>query len=170
MYVLIANAKNLLHLCAGIHQNPITMAEELTYIERREWARSEFMREDISNEDLGLKVGTDEATIRKWVREGAWEGMKHSMLTSKRFQLDFFYDALSKLKKKINDSDEINTKDADLVIKYTTAVRNLEIEAPLSQIIEVFELFIRWLRRRDLQLAKDFIVQLDAYVKEKEAA
>ena len=146
------------------------MAEELTPEERREWARWLYTKDDMSNKDIALMVGTDEATIRRWAQENAWGGSKRSLLTSKKSQLEFLYDALEKMREKAKNTDDVNTRDIDKALKYTAAIKNLQIEASVSEIIEVFELFILWLRRRDVRLAQKVVVYLDAFVKEREEA
>jgi transposase-like protein len=144
------------------------MTDELTPEERQAWARWMYLNEDISIRDLALTVNTDETTIRKWVQQGAWYGSKRSLLTSKKAQLEFLYTALETVNNKIKDSDPVNLKDIDQALKYINAIHNLEVEMPVTQIIEVFEGFILWLQRRDLRLAQKIVVYLDAFIKERE--
>ena len=148
--------------------NPITMTNDLTPEERKAWARWMYLNEDISIRDLALTVNTDESTIRKWVRENAWNGSKRSLLTSKKAQLQYLYTALETVNNKIKDSDPVNLKDIDQALKYINAIHNLEVEMPVTQIIEVFEGFVLWLQRRDLRLAQKVVVYLDAFIKERE--
>ena len=146
------------------------MADELNPDERKAWAHSLYKREDLSYKDIALEVGTDEATVRMWSIEDEWNGTKRSQLTAKRVQLDFLYTCLEKLSEKMKNPDDINPKDIDLMVKYTNAIKNLEIEPSVAEIIEVMEVFIQWLRRRDLQAAQKVVVYLNAFVTEKAEA
>ena len=144
------------------------MNVDLTQEERRRWAYFLYTEKDLSIKELALEVSTDEATVRLWMQEGAWEQVKRSRLTSKATQLDFLYTVLENLRSK--DSKEASPKDADLMLKYTAAIHNLEEATTVTEIIEVSELFIRWLRRRDMQLTKVVVKLFDTFIKERIAA
>ena len=146
------------------------MNENLSYSERTEWAQMLFTRHDKSIKDIAATVNTDEATVRGWIAEGGWEGIRRSLLTSKATQLEHLYNLLDALNAKLRNAEEPTTKDVDMMLKYTGTIRNLETETTASEIIEVSELFILWLRRRDLNLARKLIVHFDAFVKQRLAA
>ena len=65
----------------------------------------------------------------------------------------------------MNDDIEINTKELDLTIKYTAAIKNLEVETGLLQIVEVAKLFTTWLSRKDKEIARMITIELDAFIK-----
>ena len=145
------------------------MKEELSYQERKKWAEYLYKRTDIPVRDIALEVQVDEAELSSWIRAGNWLGSKRSLLTSKAAQLDQLYALLEKLHQKIltDAADGPNVKDVDLYIKYTTAIKNLEVQTTVSEFIEAFELFLRWLRKRDLALAQKIAPYFDAFIKEK---
>ena len=147
------------------------MTEELNYDERREWARSLYTRQDKTIRDVALTVSVEEATVRNWIIEGAWDSVKRSSLISKTRQLEYFYNQLENINQKLaGNPGEINTKEVDLVVKYTAAIKNLEADVTICQIIEVAELFVTWLRRKDIALTKAVTVKFDAFVKQRLAA
>ena len=115
-------------------------------------------------------MNADEATVREWIKAGAWEGLKCSLLISKKSQLKLYYSELQKIDQELKADKNANPKNMDAHQKYTTSIKNLEVELTASEIIEVFDSFTRWLRRKDLALAKKLVVHLDAYVKQKMAA
>jgi hypothetical protein len=145
------------------------MSNELTYDERKAWAKDLYTRLDVSVEDIALTISVDEDEVCDWIKEEAWDGMKRSLLISKKVQLAHLYSLLGQINTKITCAEEIAVKDVDLFIKYTTAIRNLEADMPVSGIIEVAEGFVMWLRRRDVDLAKQVTVQLDLFIKERMA-
>lgn len=143
---------------------PITMNEELTHEERKRWAYFLFTTHDLSIGDIALETSTDETTVRAWAHEDRWGQIKRSRLTSKAAQIEYLYAVLENLRSK--SSREANPKDADLMLKYTTAIHKLENATTLTEIIDVSELFVRWLRRKDLALTKILVKHFDAFIKE----
>lgn len=151
------------------------MDEELQCSERKEFARLLYTRLDIAVADVALSTGADIDAVRTWIREGAWDTQQRTLLSSKTKQLEHLYAALGQLDKKIHADNEdgqkeINLKDVDLYVKYTAAIKNLEVNMPMSNILEVSAHFITWLRRQDAELAKKVSTQLDAFMKHRASA
>jgi hypothetical protein len=143
------------------------MNEGLNYDERKQWAKVLYTKENKTIRDIALEVNIDEAAVRNWVKENAWDGIKRSLLISKSTQLEHFYGQIDKLNARIADSpDDINTKEVDQILKYTAAIKNLEADVSVCQVIEVAELFISWLRRKDIALTKAVTVKFDAFIKQ----
>lgn len=143
------------------------MNKGLTNEQQKEWAQLLFTKHDFTEKEIAIKVGVEEATVRKWIRDNNWEGVRRSLLTSKEYQLNILYDILSTLTTRIKEQEEGNTKDADLLIKYTAAIKNLEAETSVTQIIEVAKLFTLWLQTIDLELTKTVTLYFDSFIKER---
>jgi len=135
--------------------------------ERKEWAKLLYTRHDVNIRDIAAQTGADEGCVRKWIQEGNWNGLKRSLLTSKEEQLGCLYDILGQLSARIKEQQEGNTKNADLLIKYTTAIKNLETETSISQIIEVAAQFIDWLQPQNPELAKTVALLFDSFIKKR---
>jgi len=146
------------------------MKEELTYYQKKEWARELYTKLDKPVKDIALTVGADEVIVRSWAQEEGWDGVKRSLLTSRATQLEHLYSALEYLNTKAKSENGASPKDVDLILKYTSSIKNLEPEITVSNIIEVFEPFILWMRRRNADLTRKLIVHFDAFVKQKLAA
>ena len=146
------------------------MNEGSLYNQRKEFARHLYMNEDMPIRDIAVLVNADEATIREWIKAGAWEGLKCSLLISKKNQLKQYYSELQKIDQALKEDKNPNPKNMDAHLKYTTYIKNLEVQLTPSEIIEVFDTFTRWLRRKDPALTQKLVVHLDAYVKQKMAA
>ena len=143
------------------------MKDELTWQERREYAKYLYTKDGKSIADVSLEVNVTEAAVRSWIADGAWDSIKRSHLISREKLLDDYYSVLEAMQEKLRDDP--SPKNIDNIVKYTAAIKNLEEEITLSQIIEVAEMFICWMRRRDLDLAKKVIVQLDVFIKQRAA-
>ena len=60
-----------------------------------------------------------------------------------------------------------NSKEADILGKLSAAIRNMEQETGIADIISVLTSFIEWLRPLDLDKAKELTRLADAYIKDK---
>ena len=154
-----ARLKIALHLCA--------MKEELSKDERREWAQLLYTRHDKTIQDVAGIVSVPEAAVRLWVHEGAWNGVKRSLLISKKTQLAQLYDLLEKATARLKDEENITPKDVDVITKYTAAIKNLEAETTVSEMIDVGELFTHWLMRKDPGLGKIVTKELNEFIAER---
>ncbi len=146
------------------------MNEELPYRLLKPHARLLFTEHDKSADDIALQLEIDEAVVRQWAVADGWEAIKTSLAISRKNQLAILYDQLSKISSKLKTQDEPNSKDTELYSKYAASIRSLEFEPNIASIIEVFEMFAHWLRKKDLVLTKKLILHLDAFVKDKLAS
>lgn len=144
------------------------MSNRFTEEQQRDYARMLFTRFDETIKSIVQKTGASEAVLRKWIKDGNWEGMRRSLLTAKETQLELLYDILNNITNRVKQDEEGgNTKDADLIIKYTTAIKNLETDTSISQIIEVAKLFTTWLQQTDTELCKTVTLYFDTFIKER---
>ena len=136
----------------------------------REWAKLLYTQHNSSVRDIALETSVDESSIRNWLREGGWDGLKSSLLISKRTQLRHLYNLLDTLNNKMTgDGYEAIAKDVDQYLKYTNAIKNLEGETTIATIIEVGGMFVKWQRRVDLTLAQKITANFDAFVEHKQS-
>lgn len=142
--------------------------KQLSSNERREWAQLLYTRYDMNAKEVALQTGAPEADVRRWVKEGNWDGLRRSLLTSREEQLKNLYDILAAITTQAKqNSENPNTKDADLIIKYTAAIKNLETDIGVGEIIDVIKPFVVWLMKKDLEMAKKLTGYFDQYIKEK---
>lgn len=140
---------------------------ELTNKQKKEWAEMLYIQGELTQKDIAAKVGTTEKTMSKWVNEGRWETYRKSMLNTKSEILRNLYNLLDKISKKLKEEDSIgDSKIADMYVKYTAAINNLETETSTAQIVEVARLFVNWLQGIDPQFALQVLNHFDAYIKE----
>lgn len=141
------------------------MSEQLSAEERKEWARGLYTKENYSISDTARIVRVEETTIAQWKDEEGWEGIRCSLATSKNKQLKLMYETIAKLQERIGaDVNTINSKDVDMMVKYTRAIKNLETKVAVSVMIEVFEDFVLWLRKKDSGLARVVAPRFSNYI------
>jgi DNA-binding XRE family transcriptional regulator len=144
------------------------MANELTVKQKKEWAQMLYLSDQYEQKDIAAKVKVNKNTISRWVNDEKWDLMKKSMLTTKTEQLSNLYTLLSKITKKLKDEDSIgDSKIADMYVKYTAAINNLETDTSIGQLMEAFRMLTNWLQNIDPVFALGVLNHCDAFIKEK---
>lgn len=149
----------LFHLCS--------MKEELTTEQLKDWAQHLYTHEGNNEKAIAHKTGVEEAQVRQWATNGTWAALRKTLPTTRDYQLEQLYKLMEKVTEKLGDTDDPNPKDVDLVVKYTAAIKNLDTETTLQQIVEVAKLFTNWLKPRDLDLTKTITTQFDKFIRER---
>lgn len=140
---------------------------------KKEHAKLLFTQEKLSQKEIAEKVGVSEQTITKWVNlnNGEWRRLRQSLVVTKKEQLSRIYEQIDEITQKIQNKPVGNryadTKEADTLVKLTTAAKNLETEASIAEIIEVSMRFLNWLRPIDLEKAKEASALLDSFIKDQ---
>ena len=142
------------------------MAKELTTEQKREWAQMLFTKERLSQKEISAKVGVSEKTISAWKEKYLWEQLRKSLLVTKEEQLRKLYNQLDFI---TNDIEErvrqvADTKEADVISKITAAIKQLETETSIAECFEVGKKFIQFLRKNDLEKAKEVTTLYDAFI------
>ncbi len=130
----------------------------------QELARYLYTKEGKTLKEIALTTGEEEGNIRVWVAQGGWEGMRVTLLTSKEHQLRQLFALLDQVNKKMTDAGEVNPKDADLAMKYTTAIRNLDVALGIPEIVDIASQFINWVRTKNRQLATAIAIEFDGFI------
>jgi uncharacterized protein YjcR len=141
---------------------------EMTIKERKEWAQLSFIKEDLTQKEIALKVGVSEQTLSKWVNTEGWEKMRISIIKTKGEEIVRLYRMLRDANNEIEEAGRApNSKEMDVIIKLTGAIKNLESETSLAQIIDVFKAYFDWLRPVDLPESQKQIVFADSFIKSR---
>jgi hypothetical protein len=142
------------------------MSESLKEDERKAWACMLYTKLDYSVHDTAVTVNADETMVEQWIEEDAWNGQKLSLLLSRNKQLKLMYALVDSMNEKISTNlNAIDPKDVEIIVKYTRAIKNLENKVTVTQMMEVFELFLLWLKKKDIVLTKMISLRCDAFIK-----
>lgn len=137
--------------------------------QKREFAEVLFVRQGLTGKEIAEKVGTTEATISKWRKDGKWDDLKASLSITKAEQLAHINEQINELnaaiRKKPAGERYASSTESDTLSKLTAAKRNLETETSIAETINVFVGFHDWLRGVDIDKAKQFVQLQDAYIK-----
>ena len=123
----------------------------MTIEDKKYLAKILYTREQLDAKVVAKRVTTSEKTISKWVAEGNWKMLRNRLLISKDQQITLLYEQLEKLNIAIQAKEQgyADTKEADILIKYTAAIRNLETDLAIGDLVESGIRFIKHLQRTE---------------------
>lgn len=147
------------------------MAADLTNAQKKEWAKTLYLRENLTQQEIADRVGVSRVTVSNWVRAGKWEEQKAGLTLTRQEQVANLYRQVAEINRAISARAEgeryPNSKEADILGKLSASIRNMEQETGIADIISVLTGFIEWLRPLDLDMAKELTRLADAYIKDK---
>jgi transcriptional regulator with XRE-family HTH domain len=139
--------------------------------QKKELAKLLFVNEHLTQKEISQRVGVSEKTLSRWVNQEDWRKLRQSLLVTKEEQLRRIYEQIDELNTAIAQREPgqryANTKDADTLSKLTSAAKNLESDASVSDIVSVAKRFLTWLRPLDMDKAKELSGLFDAFIKEQ---
>ena len=130
----------------------------------RQHAQLLYTQEDKTIKEIALAIAIDEPTLNNWKDAGSWDAIKTGLLTSNKANLKLLQALLTDLLTKIKTADTFNPRDADQALKYSAAIKNMEKDVSIAEIVEVAELFVLWLLPHNTQLAITIADQVTAFI------
>lgn len=144
---------------------------ELSMQQKREWAKTLYLKENLTQQEIAERVGVSRVTVNNWIGKNGWEMLKTSITITREEQLKNLYRQLTELNNAIMAKPEgerfPNAAEADTISKLSNAIKKMKTEVGLSDIISVFSNLLKWLRASDPMQAKEVTPLLDAFVKSK---
>ena len=144
---------------------------DLSNLQKKEWAKLLFTKENLTQQEIAERVGVSRVTINKWINSENWEHLKVSITITRDEQLKNMYRHLADLNAVIADRPPNerfpNPAEADTISKLANAIKKMETDVGVADITSVFGDFMKWLRSFDIQQAKVICPVLDAFVKSK---
>jgi len=144
---------------------------DLTIKQKKEWAKMLYTKENLTQAEIADRVGVSRVTVGKWINFEKWEHFKVSVTITKEEQLKNLYRQLQELNAAILKKPEgeryATTAEADTIAKLANAIRKMETELSLSEVISAFGGFINWLRSIEPEKVKEISPIMDAYIKSK---
>lgn len=145
------------------------MAKELTNTQKKEWAKTLYLKENLTQQEIADRVGVSRVSVSNWVRAGKWEEQRAGITLTREEQVRNLYRQVAEINRAIATRDEGNrfatSQEADIIGKLSKSIRQMETEAGIADVISVLTRFIDFLRPLDLEKAKDVTSLADAYIK-----
>ncbi len=142
----------------------------LTNQQKKEWAKTLFLKENQTIIEIADRVGTTRQTVSRWIKDGKWEMLKTSLTLTREEQIAMLYRQVAEINNAIAERPEgeryASSKEADILGKLAAAINKMETDVGIKDICEVGTKFIEWLRQVDLDKAKDIAAIYDAFIKD----
>lgn len=143
---------------------------ELTNTQKKEWAKSLYLRESMTQQELANRVGVSRVTISNWIRDGKWEEYKAGLTLTRKEQVNNLYRQVAEINRQIAERPEgerfANSKEADILGKLSSSIARMEQEMGIADKIAVLTDFVEWLRALDVNKTKEIVSLADAYIKD----
>jgi transcriptional regulator with XRE-family HTH domain len=143
---------------------------DLTREQKKEWAAMLFLKENLTQQEIAEKVGTTRQTISKWANSEKWEERKAGITLTREEQIKNLYRQVAEINDVIAEREKgqryATTLEADTLSKLSGAIKKMETETGIAEMISVATRFIEFLRPVDLDKAKDFTRLFDLFIKQ----
>ncbi|ROT12366.1 helix-turn-helix domain-containing protein [Muribaculum intestinale] len=144
---------------------------DLTNAQKKEWAKTLYLRENLTQQEIADRVGCSRVTVSNWVRAGKWEEQKVGITLTRQEQVANLYRQVAEINRTIAERPEgerfATSKEADILGKLAAAISKMEQEIGIADTISVLTGLIEWLRPHDIEKAKEITRIADAYIKDK---
>lgn len=134
-------------------------------------AREIYLLGSYTYEEIAQKVGAQRQTISRWAKAGNWDNLKAGMTVTREAILSRMYQHLNNMNMAILEREpskrQPDTKEADVMVKLAAAIKSMETDVGISDIISVGMRFGEFLRRIDLEKAKEYVKLWDVFLKEQ---
>lgn len=135
----------------------------------RELARDLFLKANLTAKEVAERLGIDEKTIGRWRRDENWDQSLVTYTMTKAAQMEMMVQQLVNIQSTIMAREEgerfATSKEADIMIKITTAIKNLETELSASDVIDVCIKVTNWLKEHDAEMAIKVTLVFDKFIK-----
>lgn len=137
---------------------------ELTKEQKKEWAKTLYVKENLSQKEIADKVGVARQTINTWAKE--WGELKLNLIAAREERIIATLKMLENLDKSIGDNPP-TSKEVDARRKLTADLNALQQDLGIAEICNVSREFLEWVRATELEKAKEFSMYFDGFVKSK---
>ena len=141
----------------------------MTNDQKKDFAKLLYIRERLTQKEVAERVEANEHTVGRWVKEGGWEKLRRSLLVTKHEQIGNLYAQLEALNELIAERENktANNKEADVISKLTAAIRNMETEVNLGDVVEIGMEFCEWVRQNAPDKSGEVVTLFDSFIKTK---
>ena len=141
---------------------------DLTTQQKKGYARTLYLKDNLTQQEIADKVGVSRNTINRWIAAEKWEEMKVGMTLTREQQVASLHRQVAEINRVISEREEGKryANAADTLNKGATAIKKMETDVGVADIISVGMKFINWLRPFDLDKSKEFLRLWDAFIKD----
>ena len=148
------------------HMNPHPNDESAAL---KGYAKILFTRDRLSQEEVSVQTGVHANTVNRWVAEGGWKKLQRNFVLTREEQMANMLDELIQLNASIRQKPDgkqfADSKESAVRHKLVRDIKNLETSASLSETINVAKGLVGFIRKIDLEKAKEVCRWADQYIK-----
>ena len=137
------------------------MAKDLSNTQKKEWAKTLNLKENLTQQEIADRVGVSRITVNRWIADGKWEEQKVGLTLTREEQVSNLYRQVAEINRKIAEKPEgerfASTSEADILGKLSAAIRKMETDVGIADIISVQTKFIEFLRPIDLRKLHSYL-------------
>lgn len=134
-------------------------------------AKALFITGQYQQKEIAELVGVTVQTISRWVNAEKWDLELASLTITKEKQLARYYAQINEINEAISMREPgqrfANSKEADTLLKLSSAAQKLESETGVREIVDVSIGLLEWVRGFDPEKAKELSELFDGYIKTK---
>ncbi len=142
---------------------------ELSNSQKKEWAQTLYLRENLTQAEIAERVGVSRVTISNWIKAGKWEEHKAGITLTRQEQVNNLYRQVAEINRNIASRPDgqrfPSSKEADILGKLSAAISKMEQETGIADKISVLSDFINWLRELDTEQTRVITALADSYIK-----
>lgn len=139
--------------------------------QKKALAKDIYLLGSYTLEEIAQKVETTRQTVSRWAKAEGWDELKAGMTIGREQILKNLYRQINEINTNINAREQgqrhASSKEADILMKLSAAIKKMEDDVGISELISSGMRFTDWLRKVDLDKAKDFIGYWDAFIKDQ---
>ena len=92
---------------------------DLTNAQKKEWAKTLYLKENLTQQEIADRVGVSRVSVSNWVRAGKWEEQKVGLTLTRQEQVANLYRQVAEINKAIAERPEgerfPSSKEADIL-------------------------------------------------------
>lgn len=143
---------------------------DLTTQQKKDYAGMLYLKENLTMQEIAEKVNVTRQTVSRWIKAEKWEERKVGITLTREEQIANLHRQVAEINKVIGEREAgkrfASPAEADTLGKLAAAIKKMENDVGLSDIISVGMRFIEWLRPVDLERTKEFTALWDAFIKD----
>jgi hypothetical protein len=135
----------------------------------KEYAKLLFIKHNIDQKEIAIKVKVTEKTLGKWITDGKWREQKRSLIHTRTNIIQKFEEQLERWNAAIESRDGqlASSKEVDLLNKLASGIKKLETEIGVGEIITASMELISFVQTIDFEFSKKLTEYADLYINSK---
>ncbi len=144
---------------------------ELTAQQKKDYARMLYLKDNLTQQEIAEKVGVSRQSVIRWMKAEKWEEMKVGVTLSREQQISNLHRQVMELNNVILPRPEgeryATAPEADTLGKLAAAIKKMETDVGIADLVSVGIRFIEWIRPIDLDKAKEVTILWDKFIKDQ---